>query len=172
MVPVKASEVSRVFEENSGACCRAKFSDALKSDVHAHEGSSIVIAGDHLPPAVHAFAHAMNARLGNVGKTIFYSDPVDANPINQIESLKELVADMNAGKVDLLVILGGNPAYDAPADLNFAEVLKGNKFRCASPRLYKTRPLNSASGTSTPRTNSKPGAMRAPTTALPALFSR
>ena len=60
----------------------------------------------------------MNARLGNVGKTVFYTDPVDANPVNQTDSLKELVGDMNAGKVDLLVILGGNPVYDAPSDLN------------------------------------------------------
>ncbi len=69
----------------------------------------------------------INAELGNVGKTVFYTDPVDANPVNQIDSLKDLVADMNGGKVDLLVILGGNPVYDAPADLNFADALKSNK---------------------------------------------
>jgi MoCo/4Fe-4S cofactor protein with predicted Tat translocation signal len=125
-VGVKASEISRIFDENSGLL-PGKFFEALKSDVHSHEGSSIVIAGDHQPPAVHAFAHAMNARLGNVGKTVFYSDPVDANPVNQFDSLKDLVTDINAGKVDLLVILGGNPVYDAPADLNFADSLKNNK---------------------------------------------
>ena len=79
----------------------------------------------HAP--VHALAHALNQSLGNVGKTVFYSDPVDANPINQTESIKDLVADMNGGKVDLLIILGGNPAYDAPADLNFADALKSGK---------------------------------------------
>ena len=63
-------------------------------------------------------------RSGNVGTTVFYTDPVDANPINQTESLKELVADMRGGKVDVLVILGGNPAYDAPADFGFADALK------------------------------------------------
>ena len=76
---------------------------------------------------VHALAHAINAQLGNIGKTVFYTDPVDANPVNQTESIKDLVADMNAGKVDLLMILGGNPAYDAPADLNFADALKSGK---------------------------------------------
>ena len=70
----------------------------------------------------------MNQALGNVGKTVFYTDPVDANPINQTESIKDLVADMLRGKVDLLVILGGNPAYDAPADLDFADVLKNGKI--------------------------------------------
>jgi len=92
-----------------------------------HQGSGVVIVGSHQPPAVHALAHAMNAQLGNVGKTVFYSDPVDANPINQNESIKDLVADMRGGKVDLLIILGGNPAYDAPADLNFADELKNSK---------------------------------------------
>ena len=73
---------------------------------------------------VHALAHALNQLLGNVGKTVFYTDPVDANPVNQTESLKDLVADMRGGKVDVLVILGGNPAYDAPADFGFADALK------------------------------------------------
>jgi MoCo/4Fe-4S cofactor protein with predicted Tat translocation signal len=101
-----------------------KFFDFLSRDLDSSSGSSVVLVGDHQPPAVHAFAHAINARLGNVGKTVFYSDPVDANPANQTESLKDLVADMRGGKVDLLIVLGGNPAYDAPADLNFADALK------------------------------------------------
>src|SRR6202167_5779598 len=84
---------------------------ALTADINAHQESSIAIVGDHQPPSVHAFAHEINAHLGNVGKTVFYTDPIDANPINQTESLKELVADIRGGKVDLLVILGGNPAY-------------------------------------------------------------
>jgi MoCo/4Fe-4S cofactor protein with predicted Tat translocation signal len=100
---------------------------ALQRDLSDRRGACVVLAGDHQPPAVHANCHAVNAQLGNVGKTVFYTDAVDANPINQTESIKELAADINAGKVDLLVILGGNPAYDAPADLNFAELLKSNK---------------------------------------------
>ena len=62
------------------------------------------------------------------GKTVFYTDPVDANPVNQTESLKDLVADMRGGKVDMLIILGGNPAYDAPADLGFADALKNTSI--------------------------------------------
>jgi molybdopterin-containing oxidoreductase family iron-sulfur binding subunit len=88
----------------------------------------VVIAGDHQPPSVHALAHAINQALGNVGKTVFYTEPVDANPVNQTESLKGLVADMRGGKVDMLVILDGNPAYDAPADLGFADALKNSKI--------------------------------------------
>jgi len=104
-----------------------KFFDFLSHDLDGSAGSSVVLAGDHQPPAVHAFAHAINAKLGNIGKTVFYSDPVDANPVNQTQSIKDLVSEMNSGKVDLLIVLGGNPAYDAPADLNFADALKNGK---------------------------------------------
>jgi MoCo/4Fe-4S cofactor protein with predicted Tat translocation signal len=103
------------------------FAEALGSDLIRHHGSSVIIPGDHQPPAVHALAHAMNATLGNVGKTVFYTDPVDANPVNQTESLRDLVADMRAGNVDLLVIMGGNPVYDAPADLGFGDCVKNSK---------------------------------------------
>jgi molybdopterin-containing oxidoreductase family iron-sulfur binding subunit len=104
-----------------------KFIQRMTFDLQRHSGSSIVIAGDNQPPISHALVHAINRSLGNVGKTVFYSDPVDASPVNQIDSTKELVADISSGKVDLLVILGGNPAYDAPADLDFANVLKNGK---------------------------------------------
>jgi MoCo/4Fe-4S cofactor protein with predicted Tat translocation signal len=125
---VKASDFVKVFLEDTFGPYPA-FYRPLGSDLDATAGSSIVLVGDHLPPEIHAFAHEFNSRRGNVGKTVFYTDPVDANPINQTESLKELISDINGGKVDLLIVLGGNPAYDAPADLNFADVLKSNKVQ-------------------------------------------
>ncbi|HYW38024.1 MAG TPA: TAT-variant-translocated molybdopterin oxidoreductase, partial [Terriglobales bacterium] len=103
-----------------------RYARTIAADLVKHSGSSVVIAGDHQPPVVHAWAHSINQTLGNVGKTVFYTDPVDANPVSRSESLHELVEDMRAGKVDLLLILGGNPAYDAPADLEFASALKSN----------------------------------------------
>ncbi len=120
------ASVVGVYGQGAGSW-PSKYAAQVAADAAAHPGTSLIIPGEHQPSSVHAVAHLMNAKLGNVGKTVFYTDPVDANPINQTESLKELVADMNAGKVDLLIILGGNPAYDAPADLNFAEVLKSDK---------------------------------------------
>src|SRR5271156_2573175 len=99
----------------------------IVQDLLAHRGSSVIIAGDQLPPAMHSIAHTLNQLLGNTGKTVFYTESIDANPINQTESIKDLVADTEAGKVDLLVIVGGNPAYDAPADVDFANLLKSNK---------------------------------------------
>jgi MoCo/4Fe-4S cofactor protein with predicted Tat translocation signal len=107
---------------------QAKFVAAIAQDLQGHRGSSVIIAGDHQPPAVHALAHAMNQTLGNVGKTVIYTDPVDANPLNQFESIKDLVTDMRGGKVDMLFILGGNPAYDAPVDLSFADALKNTNI--------------------------------------------
>jgi len=87
-----------------------KFLDAVLADLKSHRGSSAVIAGDHQPGVVHAFVHRINQTLGNLGKTVFYTEPVDANPVNQTESLKDLVADMRGGKVDILILLGGKPA--------------------------------------------------------------
>src|SRR5438034_11159610 len=104
------------------------FLNALADDLKRSRGASVVIPGDHQPHVVHSLAHAMNAALGNIGKTVFYSDPVLANTANSNDSLKELVADMRAGKVDLFVILGGNPVYDAPADFGFADALKNSNI--------------------------------------------
>jgi MoCo/4Fe-4S cofactor protein with predicted Tat translocation signal len=101
-----------------------KYLAAVLDDLKSHRGASVVIAGEHQSPAVHALAHAINHALGNVGSTVVYTDPVDANPANQTGSLRELVADMRGGKVDMLFILGGNPAYDAPADFGFADALQ------------------------------------------------
>ena len=106
----------------------AAFATALLKDLQAHRGSCVVIPGDHQPPSVHALAHLINKDFGSVGKTVVYTDPVSANPIGQTDSLKDLVADMRAGKVDMLFILGGNPAYDAPADLAFADALKNTNI--------------------------------------------
>ena len=96
---------------------------AIGKDLQAHRGTSLVIAGESQPPAVHALAHAMNQALGNVGQTVTYTQTVDVEPVDQVESLKALVADMEAGKVDLLLILGGNPVYTAPADVAFSAAL-------------------------------------------------
>jgi MoCo/4Fe-4S cofactor protein with predicted Tat translocation signal len=137
-LPVKASDVEGVvrsfasaFGVNAGAGT-VKYDDwffgHLGDDVRSRPGSSVVIAGDHQPPIVHALVHAINAKLGNVGKTVFYTDPVLVDTADHNESLKALVGDMRGGKVDLLIILGGNPVYDAPADFGFADALKNTNI--------------------------------------------
>jgi MoCo/4Fe-4S cofactor protein with predicted Tat translocation signal len=94
--------------------------EALVSDLQAHRGRSLVIAGDEQPPAVHALAHAMNQALGNAGQTVVYTPTPEARPSEQYAALRELAADMDAGRVDVLLILSTNPVYTAPPDLDFA----------------------------------------------------
>ena len=103
--------------------------NAIAKDLLAMKGRSIVIAGEWQSPYVHALANQMNAALGNVGQTVFYSAPVEASPVDHLASITELAQDMAAGKVDSLIILGGvNPVYSAPADLNFAAAMKKVPF--------------------------------------------
>lgn len=96
---------------------------AVVQDLKAHPGESVIVAGDHLPPGDHALVHAMNQTLGNTGKTVILTEPVATRPEEQVLSLGALVEDMRAGAVEVLVILGGNPVYNAPADFAFKEAL-------------------------------------------------
>ena len=101
-----------------------KFLDSAAADLAQHRGKSLIVAGPFQSPAINALAHAMNATLGNVGQTVSYIEPVEIDPVEHTQSIRELVDDLNAGKVEVLVMIGGNPSYDAPADLNFAEAIK------------------------------------------------
>jgi molybdopterin-containing oxidoreductase family iron-sulfur binding subunit len=98
-----------------------KFLAVLAKDLKAHAGKSVVIPGNYQDPSVAALAQAINRTLGNIGKTSFPSaEPLHPIPSRQAADLKALVADLNAGKVDWLVILNANPIYSAPADYEFA----------------------------------------------------
>ncbi len=107
----------------------ANWVKAVADDLLAHRGAAAVIAGEHAPPELHVLAHAINLALGNAGATVHYSEPVEARPEDQVASIRALTEDMRAGKVDTLLILGGNPAYDAPADLGFTDALLKVPFR-------------------------------------------
>ncbi|HEX8290899.1 MAG TPA: TAT-variant-translocated molybdopterin oxidoreductase [Pyrinomonadaceae bacterium] len=89
----------------------------IAADLKAHSGACVVVAGDEQPPEIHALAHAMNAALGAVGRTVNYVEPVEENPTDQLNELRTLVSEIDAGAVDILVIVGGNPVYTTPADL-------------------------------------------------------
>jgi len=109
---------------------------ALVRDLQKNRGASIVIAGDGQPPAVHALAMAINQALGNLGSTITITDPVEVAPVNQLDSLRQLVADMNAGAVQTLIIAGGNPVYDAPTDIPFVKAMDKVPFRAHLSPYY------------------------------------
>jgi MoCo/4Fe-4S cofactor protein with predicted Tat translocation signal len=100
---------------------RDRWIDAVADDLESHRGRCVILAGDRQPPVVHVLAHALNQRLGNVGSTVLYTEPAEAHPVDQAESLRHLVEDMERGRVELLVIFGGNPVFTAPADFDFTE---------------------------------------------------
>ncbi|HXS76733.1 MAG TPA: TAT-variant-translocated molybdopterin oxidoreductase [Terracidiphilus sp.] len=103
-----------------------RFLAALVKDLKANGGKSAVIPGLYQDESVAALALAINQALGNVGKTVIVSsEPAIPIPSDQIADLRGLVADLNAGKVDWLVVLNANPVYSAPADLGFSENLLG-----------------------------------------------
>ena len=99
------------------------FAAAVAADLKAHAGASLVVAGDTQPPSVHALAHAMNAALGNTGKTVRYVAPPAGAAAAQTAAFSELAAQMQSGGVELLVMMGVNPVYDAPSDLEFTKAL-------------------------------------------------
>jgi molybdopterin-containing oxidoreductase family iron-sulfur binding subunit len=96
--------------------------DAVAKDLLANRGKGLIIAGERQPAAVHAAVCALNAHLGNTGTTVTYFETKDA-AVPSVSSLASLVSAMKGGTVQTLVILGGNPVFDAPADLDFASAM-------------------------------------------------
>ena len=90
------------------------------ADLQAHRGASLVVAGPHLPPEAHAIVYGINSALGNIGQTVTFV-PAEQAPTTPIAQLAEAV---KGGSVKTLVILGGNPAYNAPADLDWLAAQK------------------------------------------------
>lgn len=104
----------------------AAFVSAAAKDLASARGRGVVVAGPSQPPAVHAAVHALNVALGNSGSTVRY---LEAEPRGTSQSqgrgaaLQDLVSALHGGSVDTLVILGGNPVYDSPVDLDFKTAL-------------------------------------------------
>ena len=148
-LPMRASDVgtfaravAALLGAGSSAGSPTPLARAVADDLKSRAGRGLVLAGDEQPPAVHALCHAMNAALGNAGQTVVYVPPAPARPESHAESLRQLVADMEAGQVDTLVILGGNPAFTAPADLPFVSALEKVRLRAhLSPFVDETSAL-------------------------------
>ena len=126
MTPAQIEEFARAVAAAVGAGTASAGGDAFVSavaeDLKAHRGTSVVVAGESQPPSVHALAHAINGSLGNTGKTVTHTEPA-ADGGSPGATFAALVEDMRAGRVSTLVIVGGNPVFDAPADLAFAEAM-------------------------------------------------
>jgi MoCo/4Fe-4S cofactor protein with predicted Tat translocation signal len=121
-VPATSSAPAAASSANPKA---AAWVPKLAADLKTHAGRSLVVAGETTSPAAQVLAHAINEKLGNAGRTVLYSMPVEIDAVDHLQSLGDLVRDMRAGQVDLLIMLGGvNPVYTAPADLDFEAALK------------------------------------------------
>ena len=95
------------------------FAGAVLNDLSKAGGRCVVIPGEQASAAVHLAAYQLNQKYGAVGKTVVYTETVNPLPSEQVADLKALVSDINAGKVQWLVMLGVNPLYSAPVDLEF-----------------------------------------------------
>ena len=100
------------------------FVERVIEDLKKHKGECLVVAGAGQNSIVHSLVAEINTARGAVGKTVhYYADPEPKRPAH-IEAIKQLAGEMKAGKVGTLLIIGGNPVYDAPADVKFGEALK------------------------------------------------
>jgi Fe-S-cluster-containing dehydrogenase component len=101
----------------------AKQAAAVAADLARARGKGLVAAGQRQPAAVHALAHALNDALGNAGATVTYGPPPLLDAASGADGLRNLVQELQAGKVDTLVVTAWNPAYTAPADVDLAGAL-------------------------------------------------
>jgi molybdopterin-containing oxidoreductase family iron-sulfur binding subunit len=151
---------------NGPASSGDAWTDGVVRDLQSARGKSLVVVGPHQPPDVHLLAYTMNAALGNVGQTVEYIEPVEPVPLEQLESLKQLTKDMQEGRVDLLLVVGGNPVYTAPADLEFAKQFATVRMRIHLS-LMKMRLRICVSGISRRLITSNHGAISARTMERP-----
>jgi MoCo/4Fe-4S cofactor protein with predicted Tat translocation signal len=123
--PASAAAPSDTAGGSPAGPAAQRFLHAVAQDLRAHAGASLVVVDESLSPAAQVLGHAINEALRNAGATVFYSAPVEADPVDHLQSIGELVRDMNAGQVEVLILLGGsNPVYTAPAELDFTAALK------------------------------------------------
>jgi molybdopterin-containing oxidoreductase family iron-sulfur binding subunit len=101
----------------------AKFLAVLEKDLLANRGKGLVLVGEQQPPEVHALGHRLNVLLGNVGATVSYVPDFAADRPTHKDAIAQLAQEMNSGGVDTLLIIGGNPVFNAPADLSFEGAL-------------------------------------------------
>ena len=105
-----------------------KWLGPIARDLEANKRTSLVIAGEHQPPIVHALAYSLTRNWATSALPLFYTDPIEANPVDQVASLQDLVKDLDAGAVELLLILGGNPAFNAPVEFGIRDRLRKAKL--------------------------------------------
>jgi molybdopterin-containing oxidoreductase family iron-sulfur binding subunit len=111
----------------------ARFLEVLAEELGENRGSAVLVAGRRQPPEVHALVARINEAIGAVGRTLEYLPDPDPSRLDHGQAIARLVSELQQGQVDYLFILGGNPAFDAPSDLDFAGALA--KVKRASVHL-------------------------------------
>jgi len=99
------------------------FVTGLAVDLMSHRGSGVILVGPSQAPEVHALAAVLNQALGGVGNTVSYTEASDPERPSHMQAIADLAASVASGEIETLLILGGNPVYDAPADLGFTDLL-------------------------------------------------
>jgi molybdopterin-containing oxidoreductase family iron-sulfur binding subunit len=107
----------------AGAKVPPKWLSVLAKEMVANKGRAVIVVGSRQPPEVHALVHAIHAALGAAPAVVSFAPSADPDELDVATDLKALTDAIVGGKVEALVILGGNPVYDAPADLAFAASL-------------------------------------------------
>jgi MoCo/4Fe-4S cofactor protein with predicted Tat translocation signal len=129
-LPVKSSAIPAITYQLAKACgvsapdvagSAPDWLNAVAQDLNNSKGSCVVIPGEFQPESVHLAAYAMNAALGNTGKTVRVLEGVEPD---NTHTLEELTQDLNGGHVETLVIFGPNPVYTAPASLDFQSAIR------------------------------------------------
>ncbi|SDD01600.1 quinol:cytochrome c oxidoreductase iron-sulfur protein precursor [Massilia sp. PDC64] len=98
-----------------------RFEAAVAQALDGARGRAVVVAGPNVSPAGRALAYALTAHLNG---PLAFVEPVERSPLDHGASIAALADDLRAGRVDTLLVLDANPAYDAPADLDFAALLR------------------------------------------------
>jgi MoCo/4Fe-4S cofactor protein with predicted Tat translocation signal len=101
-----------------------KYLKVLVEELKQNKGKAVVIAGRRQPPEVHALVARINDAIGAPGNTLEYVEDPDGDRPAHLRSIVDLTRQMAAGQVGTLIMIGGNPVYDAPADLAFGDALK------------------------------------------------
>ncbi len=110
-------ELPGTFSAFSDANVDTWLTEAAKDLANA-KGRSLVICGSQQPPEVQALVEQINEALGN--KDVTYSPRFV--PHVDAATIADLATQITAGTVKTLFVLGGNPVFNAPADLGFADL--------------------------------------------------
>jgi MoCo/4Fe-4S cofactor protein with predicted Tat translocation signal len=116
------------FAGYSNAFSQHEWIAVLTEELRSNAGQSIVMAGTEHDAQTHAAVAALNTALGNAGSTVNYIELPTADAQNQHDLFSAVVRDMHAGEVDAVVMLGTNPVFTTPADLDFKGALSKVAF--------------------------------------------